>query len=189
VRSWRRSAAWRRTTSDDRRARPTLRCLREDLRQAVPPVNTPLDEVPHPLLAKASERFANDGTHQERIASDPVSVAPSALLNLGERPAIRARAPAIHHDHGITQLRCLVNADHTPSVGLHASCALLRDVGAFRRGEVLGDLCYAACIAGTFASKALIETWSPPPAPVVAAYRTLPKPSRRERTRDCLFWA
>jgi hypothetical protein len=45
-----------------RRARPTLRCLREDLMQAVPPADTPLDEVPHPLLAKASERFADDGT-------------------------------------------------------------------------------------------------------------------------------
>jgi hypothetical protein len=52
-----------------RRARPTLRCLREDLGQAVPPADTPLDEVPHPLLAKASERFAEDGTPQERIAS------------------------------------------------------------------------------------------------------------------------
>jgi hypothetical protein len=40
------------------RARPTLRCLREDLGQAVPPADTPLDEVPHPLVAKASERFA-----------------------------------------------------------------------------------------------------------------------------------
>lgn len=52
-----------------RRARPTLRCLREDLGQAIPPAGTPLDEVPHPLLAKASERFADDGTPRERIAS------------------------------------------------------------------------------------------------------------------------
>jgi hypothetical protein len=52
-----------------RRARPTLRCLREDLMQVVPPADTPLDEVPHPLLAKASERFADDGTPRERIAS------------------------------------------------------------------------------------------------------------------------
>jgi hypothetical protein len=52
-----------------RRARPTLRCLREDLMQAVPPADTPLDEVPHPLLAKASERFADDGTPRERITS------------------------------------------------------------------------------------------------------------------------
>jgi hypothetical protein len=51
------------------RAKPTLRCLREDLGQAVPPADTPLDEVPHPLLAKASERFADDGTSRERIAS------------------------------------------------------------------------------------------------------------------------
>jgi hypothetical protein len=52
-----------------RRARPTLRCLREDLGQALPPADTPLDEIPHPLLAKASERFADDGTPRERIAS------------------------------------------------------------------------------------------------------------------------
>jgi hypothetical protein len=35
----------------------------------MPPSDTPLDEVPHPLLAKASERFAEDDTPQERIAS------------------------------------------------------------------------------------------------------------------------
>jgi hypothetical protein len=52
-----------------RRARPTLRCLREDLGQAVPPADMPLDEVPHPLLAKASDRFADGGTPRERIAS------------------------------------------------------------------------------------------------------------------------
>jgi hypothetical protein len=52
-----------------RRARPTLRCLREDLGQAVPPADTPLEEVPHPLLAKATERFADEATPRERIAS------------------------------------------------------------------------------------------------------------------------
>jgi hypothetical protein len=51
------------------RARPTLRCLREDLGQAIPRADTPLDEVSHPLLEKASERFADDSTPQERIAS------------------------------------------------------------------------------------------------------------------------
>lgn len=51
------------------RARPTLRCLREDLGQAIPPADTALDEVAHPLLAKASERFADEGTPRERIAS------------------------------------------------------------------------------------------------------------------------
>jgi hypothetical protein len=35
----------------------------------VPPADTPLDEAPHPLLTKASERFADDQTPQERIAS------------------------------------------------------------------------------------------------------------------------
>ena len=51
------------------RARPTLRCLREEPGQAVPPADTPLDEVPHPLLAKTSQRFADDDTPRERIAS------------------------------------------------------------------------------------------------------------------------
>ena len=51
------------------RARPTLRCLREDLVLAVPAVDTPLEEVSHPLLAKVAERFADDQTPQERIAA------------------------------------------------------------------------------------------------------------------------
>lgn len=51
------------------RARPTLRCLREDLGLPVPRANTPLDEVSHPLLEKATERFADDQTPQERISS------------------------------------------------------------------------------------------------------------------------
>lgn len=51
---------------DRRRA---LRCLREDLRHAVPPADTPLDEVRHRVLAEASERFADDSVPRERIAS------------------------------------------------------------------------------------------------------------------------
>jgi hypothetical protein len=51
------------------RARPTLRCLREDLVLPVPRVDTPLDEIAHPLLAKATERFADDQTPQERISA------------------------------------------------------------------------------------------------------------------------
>lgn len=51
------------------RARPTLRCLREDLALAVPRADSPLDEVSHPLLVKATERFADDQTPQERIAA------------------------------------------------------------------------------------------------------------------------
>ncbi len=33
------------------RARPTLRCLREDLALPVPRADTPLEEISHPLLA------------------------------------------------------------------------------------------------------------------------------------------
>ncbi|MFI1413694.1 hypothetical protein ACH4Y0_27785 [Streptomyces sp. NPDC020707] len=42
-----------------RPARPTLRCLREDLCLAMPPVTAPLDEIDHPVPAKASEQFAD----------------------------------------------------------------------------------------------------------------------------------
>jgi hypothetical protein len=51
------------------RARPTLRCLREDLALPVPRVDTPLEEITHPLLVKATERFADEGTPQERISA------------------------------------------------------------------------------------------------------------------------
>ena len=51
------------------RVRPTLRCLREDLALPVPRVDTPLDEIAHPLLAKATERFADDQAPQERIGA------------------------------------------------------------------------------------------------------------------------
>ncbi len=50
-------------------ARPTLRCLREDLALAVPRADTPLGEISHPLLARATERFADDQTPHERIAA------------------------------------------------------------------------------------------------------------------------
>jgi hypothetical protein len=50
------------------RSRPTLRCLREDLELAVPGAEVPLDEIDHPLLAKATEQFASDVRH-ERIRS------------------------------------------------------------------------------------------------------------------------
>jgi hypothetical protein len=50
-------------------ARPTLRCLHEDLALAVPRADTPLEEISHPLLAKATERFADDQTPHERIAA------------------------------------------------------------------------------------------------------------------------
>lgn len=50
-------------------ARPTLRCLREDLALAVPRADTPLEEISHPLLARATERFTDDRTPHERIAA------------------------------------------------------------------------------------------------------------------------
>ncbi len=46
-----------------------MRCLREDLALAVPGVGTPLEEVGHPLLARASERLADDQAPQERISA------------------------------------------------------------------------------------------------------------------------
>ncbi|MEV6153017.1 hypothetical protein AB0L53_21970 [Nonomuraea sp. NPDC052129] len=50
-----------------RRARSTLRALREDLRLPVPPIDDPLDEIDHPVLVKASAQFADDSTPHERI--------------------------------------------------------------------------------------------------------------------------
>lgn len=47
--------------------RPTLRCLREDLRLPIPPASTPLDRIDHPLLKKASEQFTDADTPHERI--------------------------------------------------------------------------------------------------------------------------
>lgn len=47
--------------------RPTLRALREDLRLPLPPLDQPLDEIDHPLLAKARAQFTTDGTGHERI--------------------------------------------------------------------------------------------------------------------------
>ena len=52
-----------------RRVRPTLRCLREDLGQAIPCADTPLDEIEHPLLVKAAEQFTDDETPHERITA------------------------------------------------------------------------------------------------------------------------
>jgi hypothetical protein len=49
--------------------RPTLRCLREDLRLPIPSARVPLDELDHPLLKKATEQFAVDDTPHERIRS------------------------------------------------------------------------------------------------------------------------
>jgi hypothetical protein len=51
------------------RGRPTLRCLREDLKVALPATDMPLDEIDHPLLAKTHEQFADPATPHERIAA------------------------------------------------------------------------------------------------------------------------
>lgn len=48
-------------------ARPTLRVLREDLKATIPSVHEPLDQIEHPLLAKAREQFADDNASHERI--------------------------------------------------------------------------------------------------------------------------
>lgn len=50
-------------------ARPTLRALREDLKLPLPSAREPLDELDHPILAKAREQFAHDETGHERIRS------------------------------------------------------------------------------------------------------------------------
>ncbi|MDT0440249.1 MULTISPECIES: hypothetical protein [Streptomyces] len=52
-----------------RPARPTLRSLREDLKLSLPSAREPLDELDHPILAKAREHFADDAAGHERIRS------------------------------------------------------------------------------------------------------------------------
>ncbi|WP_173157237.1 hypothetical protein [Phytohabitans suffuscus] len=49
------------------KTRPTLRCLLDDLRLALPSVDEPLDEIDHPVLRKAVEQFATTGATHERI--------------------------------------------------------------------------------------------------------------------------
>jgi hypothetical protein len=44
------------------KARPTIRCLRDDLHLQLPSARTPLDQLAHPLLDKASEQFADSDT-------------------------------------------------------------------------------------------------------------------------------
>ena len=51
------------------RARPTLRCLHEDLKLAAGSADKPLDEIDHPLLDKTNEQFADPATPHERIAA------------------------------------------------------------------------------------------------------------------------
>ncbi|WP_229375215.1 hypothetical protein [Streptomyces spirodelae] len=80
-----------------RPARPTLRCLREDLSLAVPPVTAPLDDIDHPILAKASEQFADEDGKHERIRSVDdqvlfkVGAAVARRSMAGRRPAVAAR--------------------------------------------------------------------------------------------------
>jgi hypothetical protein len=59
-----------------RPARPTLRCLREDLCLPVPPVDRPLDEITHPLLRKATERFIDPGPTSGSATSSTVAQDP-----------------------------------------------------------------------------------------------------------------
>jgi hypothetical protein len=51
------------------RARPTLRCLRDDLKLAAGSADVPLDEIDHPLLTKTNEQFADPTTPHDRIAA------------------------------------------------------------------------------------------------------------------------
>lgn len=68
-------------------ARPTLRCLREDLALAVPRADTQMEEISHPLLAKATERFADDRTPHERIAAIDYEGCSRSKPSAGEAPS------------------------------------------------------------------------------------------------------
>jgi hypothetical protein len=60
------------------RLRPTLRCFRDDLRLAVPRVDTPLDEIAHPLLGKAASYVAIRiiGSVPRRLVATVLSLVP-----------------------------------------------------------------------------------------------------------------
>lgn len=49
--------------------RPTIRCLNEDLDLKLPPIDTPLNEIDHPLIRKANEQFDQPTGPRERIRS------------------------------------------------------------------------------------------------------------------------
>jgi hypothetical protein len=49
--------------------RPTLRCLREDPGLPVHTAQITLDQVEHPLLVKAGERFAQTNAPHERVGA------------------------------------------------------------------------------------------------------------------------
>lgn len=51
-----------------RPARPTLRCLCDDLGLPLPAVTDPLDEIEHPILAKTAEQFAADDPSMSAFA-------------------------------------------------------------------------------------------------------------------------
>jgi len=51
------------------RARPTLRCLREDVKLALGSADQPIDEIDHPLLTKTNEQFADPATAHARIVA------------------------------------------------------------------------------------------------------------------------
>lgn len=51
-------------------ARPTLRCLEEDLGEKLPPLGTPLHAVQHPLVVKARSQFAVARDHERILELD-----------------------------------------------------------------------------------------------------------------------
>lgn len=77
-------------------ARPTLRCLREDLKVPLPPVNRPLDEVAHPLLHKANEQFANESGGRERTDTRAAALLPDGDDRVRYR--LEALVPALVRD-------------------------------------------------------------------------------------------
>ena len=48
-------------------ARPTLRCLLDDLKLALPTLDVPLDEIDHPIIHKATQLFTTSDVAHERI--------------------------------------------------------------------------------------------------------------------------
>jgi len=71
-------------------ARPTLRCLDEDLGLPLPSAAVPLDEIDHPLLGKAAAQFSDTEAKHERIRS----IDDAVLFKVKVTDHVRYRAEA-----------------------------------------------------------------------------------------------
>lgn len=127
--------------------RPTLRCLREDLRLPVPPARTPLDQIGHPLLAKASEQFADPDTPHVRIrAVDDVVLFKvkvgrwrGAAFTDEPQDTLGRQRRTVGDDHPHTLMSASNMASVLHALGEHQAARDLAEDTLARQRRVLGD--------------------------------------------------